>query len=768
MRQPALTLTVLFLFSIGFGFAQVDNGAVDLIGKPVLPAERVVNLNGYWKFYKGLSRDQIVGAPKESVQQIKVPATWKDHDLETKGFGTYQVEIVVEDISSLGLRIPNIYSAYNLYVNGRQLRNYSFASPSIDEYKPYREVKVFSLSPFRGNRLLIEIEVANFHHSKGGINDPILLGPYEKLAKKKFREDLFDGFLGGCLVMGGFFFLGLFFFGRKEKVALFFALFCLAYAYRVVGWGNYVLHELVTIPYWLSIRLEYMTFYLAGYFFANYLKNLFPDDIPKILVRIFADLSLVWAGLTMLPVSWFTSINTLYLVALLFGIAITLFSYIRASVYQRPGAVYSLIGTLIIFFVFGTKSLDYLGFVEEPVAVTAGGQLLFFLFQSLILSERFSLSWRKAQATAEEAARSKTDFLSIMSHEIRTPLNAVIGTTYHLMDENPREDQLRELKNLKISSENLLALINNILDFSKIESEKIEFDESDVMLQDYAERALNLFKLSAENKGLATEFRYDTDLPKVVKLDKLRVNQVLSNLLSNAVKFTDSGYVRLKVTEEYRQKNRVGVRFTVEDTGIGIEEDKHDSIFDAFQQAQSASTRRYGGTGLGLSITKKLVELMGSTLQLESRLGYGAKFYFTLDLEEGDPDKIQRKVESTFDLKGLKILLVEDNEMNTVVATNILQKWNVDLDTAVNGAEAIDKVVSGDFEFVLMDLQMPEMDGYEATSKIREMGFSMPIIALTASAMLDKSSKLKEAGLDGAITKPFNPKDLYQAIAERL
>ena len=378
------------------------------------------------------------------------------------------------------------------------------------------------------------------------------------------------------------------------------------------------------------------------------------------------------------------------------------------------------------------------------------------------------MSWKKAQITAEENAKSKSDFLSIMSHEIRTPLNAIIGTTYHMIDENPRDDQLKELKNLKISSENLLGLINNILDFSKVDSGNIEFDEVNLDLNAFANRMQSMFELSAENKGLYLELHYDSELPKAVMIDKLRTTQILSNLMSNAIKFTNEGYVRLKVKLEDQAGDKVAVRFSVEDTGIGIEEDKRGLIFNTFQQAMVSTTRRFGGTGLGLSITKRLVELMGSNLELESKFGYGSTFSFVLNLAVGDESELHQRVDSTFDLNGLRILIVEDNQMNTIVAVNILQKWNVNISTAENGVQAVEKVQEQEFDFILMDLQMPEMDGYQATQKIRGLGHKMPIVALTASAMLDKTSKLKEAGLDGAITKPFDPKDLYQAIVDRM
>ena len=767
MREVFYFLLILQFASQTFSQG-VSHGEIDLTDFS-FGQKSSVNLSGYWEYYPSalLHSDSPDSIPEAEL--IRVPKTWSQNGLPSQGFGTYSIKVLVENEGNLGLRIPDVYTAYNLYINGNYIEGKSVAARTREDHTPYRFNKVYSLRHLSSDTLLIHIEVANFLHRRGGLKNSISLGVYDHLAEVDFKKKITDGFVGGCLIMGGFFFLGLFLFGTKEQAALYFALFCIGYAYRIIGWGNFVLHDMIFIPYQLSIRLEYASFYVCGFFFARYIRNLFPKETPKYLVRIFGDFSLLWAGLTLLPIRIFTNLNTAFLVVMLMGIVVIIVIYIRAMIYHRIGASYSIFSTIGIFVVFSTKTMDYFGYLEEPYMVTAAGQLMFFLFQSLILSERFSFSWKMAQLNAEEAARSKSDFLSVMSHEIRTPLNAVIGTTYHLMETNPRDDQLKELKNLKLSSDNLLALINNILDFSKIEAGKIEFDEVAVNFRDFSFNALQIFKNSADKKGLALEFRFDEALPKSVKVDKLRLNQVLSNLLSNAIKFTDSGYVRLKITHESTKGNQVSVRFSVEDTGIGIEEQNQKTIFNAFQQAYGSISRKYGGTGLGLSITKHLVQLMGSELQLSSRLGYGSKFYFTLNLQQVAAEVApEKKTTNTYDLKGLKILLVEDNEMNIVVATNIMSKWNVNIETALNGLEAIKKVSSRSYDFILMDLQMPEMDGYQATKQIRKMGFTNPILALTASAMLDKSSKLKAAGLDGMVSKPFNPKDLFMAIAERL
>lgn len=769
MLRACLIFIQFFCFAVAVYSQVAKNGIADLRGLDFQKSDPIA-LDGYWKFYPDhfIGEKELQTTNPDSISLISVPLLWSKTGRSSKGYGTYELKIISDSINQLGIRVQDIYSAYSLYINGKYFPAKSIAGAAEDAESPYREVKVFGLDQVDGDTATIRLQVSNFIHSKGGIGSSVIIGIHDQLVTKKSRQDLFDGFLAGCLVMAAVFFLGLYFFGRREKVALYFALFCFAYAYRIVGWGNYLFHDVVELPYSISIRMEYASFYLCGFFFANYIRNLFPSETPKVIVRSFGDFSLLWAGLTLLPVYIFTQLNIAFLIAMLAGIAVISVIYIRATLNKRIGANYSVVSTFGLFLIFGSKTMNYFNLLDEPVFLTAIGQLVFFLFQSLILIERFSMSWKEAKDKAEEAARSKSDFLSVMSHEIRTPLNAVIGTTYHLIEESPRKDQLVQLKNLKLSSENLLSLINNILDFSKIDAGKVEFEQNHIKLKEYTQRTLELFKIPAENKGLSLQFRYDDQLPEIVILDKLRLNQILSNLITNAIKFTDSGYVRLKITHDYTNNSRSGVRFSVEDTGIGIEESMQESIFEAFQQAYSSTTRKYGGTGLGLSITRKLVEMMGGKLEISSKLGYGAKFIFTLNFPIGDPAKIKSQTDNTFDLKGLKILLVEDNEMNVMVATNILKKWNVEIDLAENGLIAVEKAEKTAYDCILMDLQMPEMDGYEATRQIRAMGFKKPIIALTASAMLDKTTKMAEVGLDGAVTKPFNPKDLFQAITEKL
>ncbi|MEP5610878.1 MAG: ATP-binding protein [Cyclobacteriaceae bacterium] len=634
--------------------------------------------------------------------------------------------------------------------------------------KPGRQFRLVSLGHIQSDTLNVIIHISNFVHSKGGIGAPIQIGTLSHLMDLKFVNDVYDVFMAGCLVMGAFIFLGMYFYGRQKKMAFYFALFCLVYAYRIIGWGNYVLHDLIDMPYRLGMTIEYSTFYLTVFFFGLYLKHLFPEDVPKILIKIFVFLSLLWALMTLFPVYIFTQLNDPFLIVLLLAMIFISSVFVKALIRGRAGAAFSIYSTIGIIVVFFMKSLAYLNVLEEILWVSMLGQLVFFLFQSLILSKHFTSSWRQAKEEAESAMKVRSDFLSIMSHEIRTPLNTVIGTTYHLLDENPRKEQVQELNNLKNASEYLLTLINNVLDYSKIDAGKLEFDESNTQLKRYSEDIFNVFKPIASQKGIDLHLEYDEKLPEVVKLDKARVNQILTNLIGNAVKFTEKGNVTLTISLQDRVDKNVKVLFEIKDTGIGVSSDLKDRIFKSFQQANTSITRKYGGTGLGLSITKQLVEMMGSEIHLKSEKGQGAVFYFTLSLKIGNKVLEKFQEAEALDLSGYKVLLVEDNHMNVLIAKRLLEKWNMIVDLAENGIIAIEKVEHNIYDIVLMDLQMPEMDGYEATRILRKKGFKLPILALTASAMYEKSEKLETTGLDGLVTKPFNPKDLYKAISDRL
>lgn len=380
---------------------------------------------------------------------------------------------------------------------------------------------------------------------------------------------------------------------------------------------------------------------------------------------------------------------------------------------------------------------------------------------------------KRMNQKATEASRIKDEFLATMSHELRTPLNAVIGTTHLLLQENPKEDQLDNLNTLHFSAENLLALVNDILDYSKIEAGKIEFEEIDYSLKNLVGSVCSAMEYNAKEKGIQLECSNLEFLPNTVIGDPTRMSQILNNLVNNAIKFTNKGKVSLRISNLEETDDKCNLLFEVIDTGIGIPEHKFKTIFEKFTQSSSNTTRKYGGTGLGLPICSKLLRLMQSELKLESKEGEGSRFFFTVVMKKGEIKKVTQKNEfEVQDFKGLekvRILVAEDNMINQRLISKFLKKWDATFEIAENGAIAVDMIEKQEFDLVLMDLQMPEMDGFEATKIIRNHSnprvHEMPIVALTASALLEVQSEILEVGMNDCVTKPFNPKELYRKIA---
>lgn len=379
----------------------------------------------------------------------------------------------------------------------------------------------------------------------------------------------------------------------------------------------------------------------------------------------------------------------------------------------------------------------------------------------------------KAKEQAVQASKAKSDFLANMSHEIRTPLHAIIGITRLLLQENPNVDQKKHLNILKFSSENLLALINDILDFSKIEAGKVELETTGFRLKDLIESVQQSFTFQAKEKRIDFVIDYDEHIPSTTMGDPVRLNQILNNLISNALKFTKEGSVKLNVKLLHDTEEHVTVSFKIKDTGIGIPKDKISVIFEGFTQASADTTRRFGGTGLGLAIVKNLLELHNSQLKVKSTPDVGSVFSFSIQFAKMTrPEIINMKEGENKDLRGVNILLAEDNEINQLVVAKLIQSWNVQLDFAENGQVAVEKAQNKTYDVILMDLQMPVMDGYEATRMIRALDkyekTPITIIALTASAMLETRQKVEEAGFDDYVAKPFKPDELYLKIKSHI
>ena len=374
----------------------------------------------------------------------------------------------------------------------------------------------------------------------------------------------------------------------------------------------------------------------------------------------------------------------------------------------------------------------------------------------------------KTREEALQLSKAKQTFLSVMSHEMRTPLNAVIGMAHILMDDNPTESQKENLEILGFSAHNLLKIINDILDFTKIETGNMVLENVDVNLKELVSKTLNSLQFKTAEKEVILKSEIDHRIATYVKGDNTRLYQILINLLGNAIKFTEEGEVKLKLDLLKETNNTVKVRFEISDTGIGIEPDKIDHIFDSYVQASSDTTRKYGGTGLGLTITKRLLQLYNSNIMVKSEIGKGSSFSFIIDFNRSQESSIPFENKIPLEQLSASILVVDDNEINRILASKVLVKWGLKVDFAENGKIALDKVQESKYDLILMDLHMPVMDGMEASRAIRSLGAEytkLPIVALTASIFAHELETITECGMDGYIIKPFTPNDLYIKIS---
>lgn len=376
---------------------------------------------------------------------------------------------------------------------------------------------------------------------------------------------------------------------------------------------------------------------------------------------------------------------------------------------------------------------------------------------------------------AEIAAQTKSQFLSTVTHELRTPLYAVTGITNMLLDENPKPEQIQHLKSLKFSGDYLLTFINDILQINKIEANKVELDPEIFNLKHKVENVISALSNSATDNNTSIHFEYEKDLPEVYNADQLKISQILINLIGNSIKFTKDGDIWVRVIKIDKNKNKYNVKFEVEDNGIGISQEKQESLFESFNQGSVQINRKYGGTGLGLSIVKGLIGILKGKIYMKSKLGMGTTFTFEIPMEYSEKVISSKRVDFTtktkdLDLSDLQILVVEDNKINQMITKKILTKMGLNCIVVDNGEDAVDKVKNENFAVVLMDIHMPGISGIEATKRIRKFDKEQTIFALTAVTLEDKMHEFEEAGFDDIISKPFKQEDfekkLYQALTK--
>lgn len=564
---------------------------------------------------------------------------------------------------------------------------------------------------------------------------------------------------------------------------------------RLLYYGLWIV-MVVVAGLFLSIyfqHLEFLTITAGTVFFC--VVCLFKYLTYKPEWRVISHLLLIIATLINLS-NVFITIQKVDIITIQVILLVLLFSYYMLG--QRAGLVYSLINLIpvLAFYVLNYSQSYFIPLRPEEldqstIIISMFANFIIIIYIHSHFYSAFLKNIRELKQTtedqavlnaklelaiskAEKSSQVKSEFLATMSHEIRTPLNAIVGMSNLMIMANPRPDQKENLNVLKSSANNLQSIVNDVLDFNKIEAGKVIFETVKFNFVDLMQNICGAQKLKAEEKGLSFTLKIDPMLQKRVLLgDPTRLTQILFNLVSNAIKFTREGKIYVKAFCYEDRNNKLKITFTVKDTGIGIDKDNLQSIFEPFTQESITTTRQYGGTGMGLAIVKRLLELQGLQMHVSSRVGEGSEFSFNMEFqvsnaginEVGDKHPLLQNNDS---LCNLRVLIAEDNPVNVLLMKKLLSKWKIAPTIAENGEKAIETFQNGDFDIILMDLQMPVMNGFDASMEIRKLlnpkKANVPIIALTAAALLDIEEQVLNAGMNDYVSKPFKPEELMEKI----
>ncbi len=757
----------------------------------------VINLAGEWDFYwqKMLTYDDIYVSDIEPDLLAEVPKVWNSYTINGKslpGFGvaTYRLKITnAQEGQALAIRMPTVSASYNMYIDERLIASNGKVGPDKESFVPeYRPVTVEFIPPSKNFDIMIQ--VANFSYARGGIWNPIYFGTPESI--KSFNKNIGykDMFLVGAFLIMALYYLCIFFMRKESRSSFYFALLCLIAIIMTIIYGDFIINRIFPLAgYHVIVGIDYVVTTWAPIVLVFLIGELFPEQTSRKLKKIFAIYAVViLLFILFFPIHIYTSF--LYPIQAV-GLAMAVYAVVCAAMAyakNKGDSAIIMAGALVVTLGGIHDVLYHDNIISSDFGeLSSVGFLVFLFLNAIIIARRFSEAFNEAKQLSQKLMKLdklKDEFLANTSHELRTPLNAMISIADGVSrgtEGAVNEKQKAALDMITRSGKRLANLINDILDYSKLKNFELQMEYKTVNLKRIVESVINVLGSLNNTRGIQMLNDIPDGLPDIYA-DENRLLQILYNLIGNAMKFTKAGYIKVSAAEAGDT-----VEICIEDTGIGIPENKLDDIFEYFHQLESSLTRRTGGTGLGLSITKYLVEAHGGKMRVESKVGFGSKFYFSIPISKEAAQEIPwqfetveeqiavvgygEKYSENFPYRhksdGPHIMMVDDNEANLMSLIGILKLEDYSITAVTSSEEFFEEFkASKDIDLIILDVMLPGLSGYEICREIRKNYTisELPVLLLTAKTTTHDIVMGMEAGANDYLAKPFDTDELLARV----
>ncbi|ATW25615.1 ATP-binding protein [Candidatus Formimonas warabiya] len=756
----------------------------------------LINLSGFWEFYwqQLLNYDDLYDSNRKPDLMAEVPRVWNTYRINGQslpgfGYATYRLKIKNAPLGqALAIRMPTVSTAYNLYINDRLIACNGKVGSDRQHFMPeYRPVLAEFTPPSRDFDIILQ--VANFSYARGGAWYPVFMGSVPQIVEYDKIIAYKDLFLVGAFLIMMLYYLCIFLMRKEDRTSLYYVLMCLMAIGRTVIYGDYIINRIIPgAGYHVIVTIDYVSLVWFPVALVLLIGELFPKQTSSKLKRVFT----VYAALMSLfiiffPIYMYTSLSYPIEGVVLAIVVYTVTCSARAFQKNKVDSVIILIGTLVAVLAGVHDVLYQNNIISSSFGefITFGFLILLFL-QAFVLAKRLSKAYADATLLSEKLMKldkMKDEFLANTSHELRTPLNAMINIAESISrqaDGTINKRQKTGLEMIISNGKRLSNLINDILDYSKLKNYDLHMNLEPVNLKRMVDSVMNVFARSNKN-----EVQMINDIPDGlpdIYADENRLIQILYNLMGNAVKFTENGYIKVTAAQAGEM-----VEICVEDTGIGIAEDQFDIIFESFRQIEDSLTKRSGGTGLGLSLSKYLVEAHGGKIRVESRVGTGSRFYFSIPVStKAAPEKLMQYATASAEIAasvyretylnsfpfrhkgdGPHIMLVDDNEANLMSLSSILIMENYSVTAVTSSKEFFAEFGRmKEWYLVILDVMLPGLSGYVICREIRKQ-FSiseLPILMLTARTAAPDIVMGMEAGANDYLAKPFDTEELLARV----